>query len=263
MEPASVSENPPQANMPVTNTPASQVNVQKKQESNKISAEIVMGTKDYLAIILLVFFYPLGVLVVDFFTNWPKKVKLIISIPIIFVLVGILAIIASIFFIAAAPSGIIDNSRNNINSNNNTSASEKLENVAIFESQSSATISAAPTNTPTPTVSKNDNTSDARRLSDTYMLLNATGAYVADHEGELPPEITTKVQKISSNGADLCKYFVPSYIPALPIDPSINSEAHKDCLKEYDTGYTIVKDLNGQVTVAAPNATTQTISNTR
>lgn len=99
---------------------------------------------------------------------------------------------------------------------------------------------------------------DSQRTSNTAAILNAVGQYVVDHKGDLPANISsTTKQNIASGGADICKDLVPTYIPALPTDPS---SLHKgaglietDCTSghTYDTKYTIQKDANGRITVTA------------
>lgn len=50
---------------------------------------------------------------------------------------------------------------------------------------------------------------------------------------------------------------VPTYIPELPVDPSIGIAcANAACIEGYNTDYIIWKDANSRVTVKAPNANT-------
>ena len=95
---------------------------------------------------------------------------------------------------------------------------------------------------------------NAKRRSDIVAILNAIGAYTADNKGVLPSGITITVATItdSVNGANICALLTPKYIPALPTDPSLKTSDITTCIN-YDTGYTIVKDANNRVTVAAPN----------
>ena len=85
-------------------------------------------------------------------------------------------------------------------------------------------------------------------------ILNAIGAYNADNKGVLPNSITTTVATITDavNGADICALLVPKFIPALPTDPSLKTNDITTCTN-YNTGYTVVKDANNRVTLAAPN----------
>lgn len=95
---------------------------------------------------------------------------------------------------------------------------------------------------------------DAQRTSNVNAILNAVGQNLADNKGILNAEVTTTSQSISDAGADLCAVLMPVYLPSLPTDPK---SAHTGtslttCPSGYDTGYTIIKDANGRVTVTAP-----------
>ncbi len=94
---------------------------------------------------------------------------------------------------------------------------------------------------------------NAQRRSDVNTVLNAVYQYSIDHNGLIPASITTSVTQIcrTTPGA-VCTSLVNlsvltgSYVVAMPVDPqatNVNS-----------TEYTIVKDTNGRITVAAPNA---------
>ncbi len=95
---------------------------------------------------------------------------------------------------------------------------------------------------------------DSQRASNINALINAVGQYVVDNKGVLPASITTVKKDIGNAGADLCANLVPTYLPALPTDPS---STHKGAsLKEtncttYDSDYSIEKDANGRITVSA------------
>jgi prepilin-type N-terminal cleavage/methylation domain-containing protein len=110
---------------------------------------------------------------------------------------------------------------------------------------------------------------DTKRRSAVTQILNSIGAYTADSsstggKGVLPAEITTTAQEISEAGADLCATLVPNYIPALPRDPSLTgSDQEAACATGYTTGYQIVRDANGRVTVSAPSAYEAAITVTR
>lgn len=107
---------------------------------------------------------------------------------------------------------------------------------------------------------------NTRRRSDVTQILNAIGAYAADNKGVLPTGITTTAANITdtAGGADICGDIMPDYIPALPEDPQIGTGGSFTSCTAYDTGYTVVRDANNRVTVAAPNAENgETISVTR
>lgn len=127
---------------------------------------------------------------------------------------------------------------------------------------------------------------DTRRRSDVTAILNAVGAYSADHKGVLPAGIpvddplTPTLEEDAlplcrdtatpANCVDICAVLVTDYIPAIPQDPqtgtgtSIDNAACADTLTDYVTGYTIVQDADGRVTIAAPDYEgSDPISNTR
>ncbi|PIY93812.1 MAG: hypothetical protein COY68_04610 [Candidatus Levybacteria bacterium CG_4_10_14_0_8_um_filter_35_23] len=110
---------------------------------------------------------------------------------------------------------------------------------------------------------------DTRRRSEVTQILNAVGAYAADHKGVLPAAISgladDTATQISNTGADICADLVPNYIPALPQDPQQGTgTAITACGVAYDTGYQIAHDAAGRVTVSAPQYEGDTaISNTR
>lgn len=54
----------------------------------------------------------------------------------------------------------------------------------------------------------------------------------------------------STGGIDLGGCLVPDYLPNLPFDPSIQT-AHFDSLSDYNTGYSILSDTSGRITVSA------------
>ncbi|MDO8583440.1 MAG: prepilin-type N-terminal cleavage/methylation domain-containing protein [bacterium] len=102
---------------------------------------------------------------------------------------------------------------------------------------------------------------DEQRRNDVNAILNAVNLYMVDTKGIVPDGITETVQTVSKKGADICKQLVPTYIAALPTDPkagvgngNASGAAVTDCAQlTYDTGYTIMQDANGRITVAAPN----------
>jgi type IV pilus assembly protein PilA len=107
---------------------------------------------------------------------------------------------------------------------------------------------------------------DTKRASDVNAILNAVGQYAAEvaNKGQLPTAVTAVDQVIGwdgTAGANLCAALVPTYIQALPTDPTTgdanpvawvdtNADGTVDaCPATYNTGYHIVKDANGRVTV--------------
>ena len=98
---------------------------------------------------------------------------------------------------------------------------------------------------------------NTRKRSDVLQILNAIHQYVAENKGQLPPNLSSLTvatpTNLSNTGVDLCANLMPSYIPALPTDPSINKPAITDC-STYDTGYQITRDAQNRITVSSPEA---------
>ena len=102
---------------------------------------------------------------------------------------------------------------------------------------------------------------DSQRTSNINSILNAVGEYIADNKGALPTAITTTTLNIKggtgfAGGADLCPVLIPIYMAVLTSDPSLSTGAMTDgqittaeCATGYDTGYTVVKDVNERITV--------------
>ncbi len=95
---------------------------------------------------------------------------------------------------------------------------------------------------------------NTKRRSDIAAILNAVGAYTADNKGALPVGIATTAAMITDSvgGANICALLVPRFIPALPPDPSFEIADITTCTN-YNTGYTIARDANNRVTIAAPS----------
>ena len=109
---------------------------------------------------------------------------------------------------------------------------------------------------------------DTKRRSDANAILNAVGQYSASNTGNLPGEVTTAstsaVEINNTNFPNLCTALVPTYIPALPADPTLNNQAGiSSCAGSWDTGYQISKDANNRITVYASHAYAGPIQVTR
>ncbi|MDE2025404.1 MAG: type II secretion system protein [Patescibacteria group bacterium] len=117
---------------------------------------------------------------------------------------------------------------------------------------------------------------DTKRHSDVNAILNAIGAYEADHNGALPAAIplgvdATAAKPIDNTAGDanICADLVPTYISLLPQDPSLASDAGVDqagCTAAggYSTDYTVwANSTTKVVTVNAPSAQTPPITVTR
>ena len=100
----------------------------------------------------------------------------------------------------------------------------------------------------------------SQRQANVESILNAIQQSIVDEDGEICTEITTTVQDISNTEADL-KTCLADYLAVLPTDPQ---DATGDVLTStYNTGYTVVKNAEGQVTVDAPGTEGDPISVTR
>jgi type IV pilus assembly protein PilA len=98
---------------------------------------------------------------------------------------------------------------------------------------------------------------DTKRKSDVNTILNAVGQYAADNNGALPAGVTGVDQEVSTAGADICTALIPTYIAALPVDPTTGTgDPITTCPVDpatYVTGYNIIS-TNNRVTVTAPDA---------
>jgi type IV pilus assembly protein PilA len=92
---------------------------------------------------------------------------------------------------------------------------------------------------------------DTQRTSNVNAILNAIGQYIADNKGNSPTAVTTTKQDISTTGANLCAVLVPTYIPALPVDPTVTTGSVTNCAANYDSKYRVIKDAAGRITVSA------------
>lgn len=93
---------------------------------------------------------------------------------------------------------------------------------------------------------------DASRQSAVNTILNALYQYSIDHNGALPPSITSTLQEICRTGASDCDdanldALSGSYLSSVPIDPHSPDTAT-------GTNYFIRLDNNGRLTVSAPGA---------
>ncbi len=101
---------------------------------------------------------------------------------------------------------------------------------------------------------------NTKRSSDVSAILNAVGQYAVEHHGDLSainiPVGTSSAKVIGSNAGagelDFCPNIVPTYIAAMPVDPTNGDWT--DC-NSYTSGYTIFQEAsNHRITVTAPHA---------
>ncbi|CAN5726454.1 hypothetical protein BH11PAT2_BH11PAT2_06540 [soil metagenome] len=112
---------------------------------------------------------------------------------------------------------------------------------------------------------------NSQRISNVNAILNAVGNRTAEHKGIFTdtsglcqnpiPTTASDMSESAINGYNIRPCLVPTYISELPFDPAGGSNActTDSCSGEsYDTQYTIKQDVNGRITVCAPNAAMET-----
>lgn len=110
------------------------------------------------------------------------------------------------------------------------------------------------------------NANNTARRSHVTQILNSIGAYVAETKGQLPGEVLalqvdTPTTLNNTNFPILCTQLVPTYIPALPINPSLTGTDISDCsvVGGWATGYSIARDTNNRITVSADTTDNQAV----
>jgi type IV pilus assembly protein PilA len=95
---------------------------------------------------------------------------------------------------------------------------------------------------------------NAQRSSDVKALLDAVHQYSIEQRGVLPAVITAAALPVADGvaNADLCSLLVPTYLSAMPVDPTVADAHYTDCT-DYDTGYAVLA-TGTNVTVSAPGA---------
>ncbi len=110
-------------------------------------------------------------------------------------------------------------------------------------------------------------TRNSQRSADVNTILNGVYQHSIDNKGTLPAGITNTATEICATGGGSCTSLVNlsaittsgKYLVSIPKDPQCPSVCSTD-----GVGYTIMKDANGRVTVAAPDAEqSKTISVTK
>jgi prepilin-type N-terminal cleavage/methylation domain-containing protein len=101
------------------------------------------------------------------------------------------------------------------------------------------------------------NANNTKRRSDTLQILNSIGQFVAENKGQLPADVSglavdTPTSLDNTKFPNLCAQLVPTYIPALPTNPSLNANDINAaaCAGTWATGYTIARDINNRITVS-------------
>ncbi len=113
---------------------------------------------------------------------------------------------------------------------------------------------------------------DSQRTSNVNSLLNAIGQNISEHKGifacggsarDLPTAFAIiKSDTNASSSSDLAPCLVPDYLSSLPYDPSLVGAFYSSSTS-YNTGYAIVRDVNGRITASSSGELTPTISVTR
>jgi type IV pilus assembly protein PilA len=89
------------------------------------------------------------------------------------------------------------------------------------------------------------------------------GSFICSGTVKNIPDTATVIKSTpSGSDADIGPCLVPDYISALPFDPSV-SGAHFTSVTDYDTGYEFYRDASGRVTVKATGEISSPILVTR
>lgn len=67
---------------------------------------------------------------------------------------------------------------------------------------------------------------DTQRRADLYGITNALYQYASENNGDIPTIITSTPQNIGTSGVNLSTVLVPTYIAAIPRDPSNGTDAN-------------------------------------
>jgi len=108
---------------------------------------------------------------------------------------------------------------------------------------------------------------DSQRRSNINTILNAIHQFSVDNTGTLPDTITTtSATEICATDAPNCSDLIDLsvltdselYIVSMPQDPQCSTVCAPN-----GVGYTVIKSVNGRITIAAPDAELTVISVTR
>jgi len=84
---------------------------------------------------------------------------------------------------------------------------------------------------------------DTQRRADLYGMTNAVYQYATEHNGVIPTIITGTPSNVGTGGINLSTIIVPTYIAAMPKDPSNGTDAN--------TQYIIFTNGSGRVVASA------------
>ncbi|MBP9701479.1 MAG: type II secretion system protein [Candidatus Pacebacteria bacterium] len=106
---------------------------------------------------------------------------------------------------------------------------------------------------------------DTQRLANVSAIANAISQNMSEHKGVFTCDyqIANTAEPISSANADILDCLVPTYISALPIDPS-DPNARYVSATDYNTAYTVSRNAStSRITVAAVGEIETTIEAVR
>jgi general secretion pathway protein G len=83
---------------------------------------------------------------------------------------------------------------------------------------------------------------DTQRRADLYGITNAIYQYATENNGNIPTIITSTPSSVGTSAVNLSTILAPTYIAAIPKDPSTGTDAN--------TQYTIFRE-NGRVVASA------------
>ena len=100
---------------------------------------------------------------------------------------------------------------------------------------------------------------NAKRTADVNAILNAVTQLKVDSKGTLASPIVIPATLTNFAGSDagllaLCNAIMPTYIAALPTDPTAAGVTFTGCNAAFNLGYSIMTGTGGRVTVSAPSA---------
>ena len=84
---------------------------------------------------------------------------------------------------------------------------------------------------------------DTQRRADLYGITNAIYQYATENNGNIPTAITATPTTVGTSSVNLATILAPTYIAAIPKDPTNGTDAN--------TQYTLYRDANGRIVASA------------
>jgi len=104
------------------------------------------------------------------------------------------------------------------------------------------------------------NARNAVRSSNLNTILNGISSNMVENAGTftcaagtVPSSAAVMTSTAGAGNYNIGPCLVPNFLSSMPYDPSATG-AHWTSTTDYNTGYTILKDANNRITVAAPGA---------